>query len=108
VQNYLTRESGGVAWRDHDNIPPAARFISSPYDLDAHYARKYSIQWVGYNVHLTETCKAAWTTSYQSGGCLGTGQAARRKRRARRSSRARPHIWRLSSFRRLICPSIGP
>jgi transposase len=22
VQNYLTRESGGVAWRDHDNIPP--------------------------------------------------------------------------------------
>ena len=56
VQNYFTREDGGIAWRDHDNIPPAARFISSPYDLDAHYARKYSIQWVGYKVHLTETC----------------------------------------------------
>jgi len=56
VQNYLTRENGGVAWRDHDNIPPAARFISSPYDLEAHYARKYSIQWVGYKVHLSETC----------------------------------------------------
>jgi transposase len=36
VQNYLTWENGRVTWRDHDNIPPAARFISSPYDLDAH------------------------------------------------------------------------
>jgi transposase len=56
VQNYLAHEDGGVTWRDNDNIPPAARFISSPYDLDAHYARRYSIQWVGYKVHLTETC----------------------------------------------------
>jgi transposase len=56
VQNYLAREDGGVTWRDTDNIPPAARFISSPYDLEAHYARQYSIQWVGYNVHLTDTC----------------------------------------------------
>jgi transposase len=56
VQNYLAREDGRVTWRNNDNIPPAARFISSPYDLEAHYARKYSIQWVGYKVHLTETC----------------------------------------------------
>jgi transposase len=56
VQNYHAHEGGGVTWRDHDNIPPAARFISSPYDLDARYVRKYSIQWVGYKVHLTETC----------------------------------------------------
>jgi transposase len=47
VQNYLAHEDGGVTWRDHDNSPPAARFISSPDDPDAHYARKYSIQWVG-------------------------------------------------------------
>jgi transposase len=56
VQNYCVHEDGRVTWRDHDNIPPAARFISSPYDLEAHYARKYSTQWVGYKVHLTETC----------------------------------------------------
>jgi len=31
-------------------------FISSPYDVDAHYARKRSTSWVGYKVHLTETC----------------------------------------------------
>jgi hypothetical protein len=38
-------------------MPPAAQFISSPYDADAHYARKYTMQWVGYEVHLTETCE---------------------------------------------------
>jgi predicted HicB family RNase H-like nuclease len=37
--------------------PRAAQFISSPYDLDAHYARKHTTQWVGYKVHLTETCE---------------------------------------------------
>jgi hypothetical protein len=44
VQHDLAHENGGVTWRDNHNIPPAARFISSPDDLDAHYARKYSIQ----------------------------------------------------------------
>jgi transposase len=44
-------------WREADNIPPAARFIRSPYDLEAHYARQHTTQWVGYKVHLTETCE---------------------------------------------------
>jgi transposase len=56
VQHDLLHEDGRVTWRDHHNIPPAARFISSPDDLDARYARKHSTQWVGYNVHLTDTC----------------------------------------------------
>ena len=30
--------------------------ISSPYDVEAHYARKRSTSWIGYRVHLTETC----------------------------------------------------
>ena len=34
--------------------------------------------------------------------------AARRKRGWSRSSLARPHIWRLSIFTRLIWPSTGP
>ena len=55
VQNYVPT-ADGVTWRDNDNIPPAARFVSSPYDPDAHYARKHTTQWVGYKVHLTETC----------------------------------------------------
>jgi transposase len=46
-------------WRtDAQGLPPAARFISSPYDPDAHLARKRTTQWVGYKVHLTETCES--------------------------------------------------
>lgn len=49
---------GEVHWRATENIPPASIFTSSPYDRDAHYAKKRSTQWVGYKVHLTETCDA--------------------------------------------------
>jgi transposase len=55
IQQYQLVE-GDVQWRVADNIPPAAIFISSPYDRDAHYAKKRTTQWVGYKVHLTETC----------------------------------------------------
>jgi transposase len=30
--------------------------MSSPYDPEARYARKETTTWVGYKVHLTETC----------------------------------------------------
>jgi transposase len=30
--------------------------VSSPYDTEAHYARKRSTSWIGYKVHLTESC----------------------------------------------------
>jgi hypothetical protein len=32
---------------------------SSPYDSEARYSTKRSIEWVGYKVHLIETCDAA-------------------------------------------------
>jgi transposase len=48
--------AGIVQGRAGDNIPPARMFISSPYDRDAHDAKKHTTQWVGYKVHLTETC----------------------------------------------------
>ena len=56
MQNYLW-DGSQLQWREADNIPPAARFISSPYDAEAHYARKHTTQWVGYKVHITETCE---------------------------------------------------
>jgi transposase len=56
IQNYLW-DGTQLQWREADNIPPAARFISSPYDPEAHYARKHTTQWVGYKVHITETCE---------------------------------------------------
>jgi transposase len=57
LQQYWV-EAGKIYWRtEKEGIPPASRFISSPYDQDAHYARKYTNSWVGYKVHLTETCE---------------------------------------------------
>lgn len=50
--------NGDLVWRENDNIPPATLFISSPYDLEAHYGKKKNTKWIGYKVHLTETCEA--------------------------------------------------
>src|SRR4028118_1526174 len=36
--------------------PPSAQIISSPYDPDARYKTKRDTSWIGYKVHLTETC----------------------------------------------------
>jgi transposase len=49
-------EEGHIRWRSNDNIPPASRLISSPYDPQAHMSIKRSTVWTGYKVHLTETC----------------------------------------------------
>ena len=57
VQNYQ-RVDEGVRWRLSENIPPPSRYIGSPYDEEAHYSKKRSTTWVGYKVHLTETCEA--------------------------------------------------
>jgi transposase len=56
VQNYVPTQQG-PRWRTaEDGLPPSAQFLSSPYDLQAHYARKRTTTWVGYRIHLTETC----------------------------------------------------
>lgn len=57
VQNYQQVENV-VRWRTSENLPPASRYISSPYDEEARYGKKRSTQWEGYKVHLTETCEA--------------------------------------------------
>jgi hypothetical protein len=56
-ENYQ-RVDDLVRWRSSEDLPPASRYISSPYDQQAHYGKKRSTQWVGYKVHLTETCEA--------------------------------------------------
>ncbi len=49
-------EQGAARWRASDDIPPAAVFIGSPYDGDAHDARTSTNSWVGYTIHRTEAC----------------------------------------------------
>jgi hypothetical protein len=55
VQEYSYVEDE-IRWRGADDTPPSALMISSPYDTQAHYARKSSTSWIGYKVHLTESC----------------------------------------------------
>jgi transposase len=45
-----------LRWRTGDEQPPAAVRITSPYDLETRYSSKRETHWVGYKVHLTETC----------------------------------------------------
>ena len=55
VQDFVIVE-GVMKWRQTDNVPPSGERISSPHDSEARYAYKRSATWVGYKVHLTETC----------------------------------------------------
>jgi transposase len=48
--------SGTLVWRDVKDMPSPAELIASPYDIEARYSTKRSVEWVGYKVHLTETC----------------------------------------------------
>jgi transposase len=56
VQQYYVYDDK-LHWRTEQGIPPATLMISSPYDLGAHYSKKHTTSWVGYKVHLSETCE---------------------------------------------------
>jgi transposase len=56
VQNYY-QDNGVVHLREPKDQPPSAQRITSPYDLEARYSTKRDTTWVGYKVHLTETCE---------------------------------------------------
>jgi len=40
-------------------LPPGRTRIVSPYDTQARYSQKHARSWLGYKVHLTETCTTA-------------------------------------------------
>jgi transposase len=45
-----------LRWRQQEELPPAMLTVRSPYDEDVRFSRKRATDWVGYKVHLTETC----------------------------------------------------
>ncbi len=55
AQQY-TREGEQVRWRPDDALPPVPERILSPHDPEARYGKKRDTAWVGYKLHLTETC----------------------------------------------------
>jgi transposase len=52
-----TDPPGPLRWRAAQERLPAAALIASPYDVEARYCTKRGTAWVGYKVHLTETCE---------------------------------------------------
>jgi transposase len=51
-----TDPPGPLRWREMNEMPAPADLIASPYDPEARYSTKRSSAWVGYKVHITETC----------------------------------------------------
>lgn len=56
AQQFVMNEQGQLQWQTGDQSVSAGQHLCSPYDPDARYARKRETRWVGYKVHLTETC----------------------------------------------------
>lgn len=56
VLQFYTDEDDQIRWRSKGNTPPGEHILTSPYDPDARLSKKRNSEWVGYKVHLTETC----------------------------------------------------
>ncbi len=50
-------EASPIQWHPTEKLPPSSERIASPHDTEARYSTKRSVTWVGYKVHLTETCE---------------------------------------------------
>ena len=55
IHQYWVKD-GQLHWRSHKDLPPAGLRSNSPYDTEARYGNKRHTTWMGYKVHLTETC----------------------------------------------------
>jgi transposase len=47
---------GGVRFRPKEELPPAGK-IETPHDPEARFRHRGGVSWVGYIVHLSETCE---------------------------------------------------
>lgn len=56
VQQFYAPIEGGIKLRSPKDMPPSTIAIHSPYDVEAHYSSKRSVNWVGYKAHVTEIC----------------------------------------------------
>lgn len=54
--HHYYREGERLEWRDSKQLAPTGTLITSPYDKEARYGTKRAKGWLGYKVHLTETC----------------------------------------------------
>ncbi|GAB3171996.1 hypothetical protein GCM10027162_13810 [Streptomyces incanus] len=82
VQTYLIRsDSRGrqvIRKRDADDgVPPGQLRLASPYDRDARWAAKgEDLFWMGYKIHLTETCSTLPDADADADAVAGAEAAA--------------------------------
>jgi transposase len=55
VQQYVTL-AGVLELREPKNMPPASVQVESPYEPEARYGTKRDRGWLGYKVHVSESC----------------------------------------------------
>ena len=55
VQQYVTL-AGVLQLREPKNMPPASAQVESPYETEARYGTKRDRSWIGYKVHVSESC----------------------------------------------------
>ena len=53
---HYARDDGQLRWRKTEELPPVAERMQSPHDPEAHFSMKRQLAWVGYKVHVTESC----------------------------------------------------
>jgi transposase len=61
-EQYYDLASGKAVWRAGPQASEAEGVIRSPYDPQAQSGKKRETVWLGYKVHLTETCEQTETT----------------------------------------------
>jgi transposase len=54
--HHACGDDGRLRWRKVEELPPVAERMRSPHDPEAHFSVKRQLAWVGYKVHVTETC----------------------------------------------------
>lgn len=54
--DQFTQGPGSLQFKEGKERTASSESISSPYDPQARYSTKREMAWVGYKVHLTETC----------------------------------------------------
>jgi transposase len=55
-EHHYERIDGRIRVLNPKEMPEAAQRIESPYEVEARFSTKRSMDWVGYKVHLTESC----------------------------------------------------
>lgn len=56
IHHFIPVDGGGARWRKSGELPPGALHINSPYDAEARYSKKRDKAWLGYKIHMTESC----------------------------------------------------